>query len=166
MARLAGLLAASAAAPGTTLPGARSVAVGWATVELDRAAAELAVELGIAAGAFEPAADDVALGARCRLAPAAVAIPGGRVAVVLLEPSTEGRLAATLARHGEGPTAVWLVPGDRSSLATAIADLRAAGIEVGPPRDGPLGSARLVLDGPTWGPFRFLLVDRTGTIAS
>ena len=142
------------------------MAVGWATVELDRAAAELALELGIAAGAFQPATDDAALGARCRLAPAAVAVPGGRVAVVLLEPSTEGRLAAGLARHGEGPTAVWLEAADGASLTTAIADLRAAGIEVGATRDGPLGPARLVLDGPTGGPYRFLLVDRTGTIAS
>lgn len=142
------------------------MAVGWATVELDRAAAELAPDLGIAAGAFEPAADDAALGACCRLAPAAVAVPDGRIAVVLLEPSTEGRLAARLARHGEGPAAVWLEPGHGASLATVIADLRAAGIEVGPSRDGPLGPARLVLDGPIWGPHRFLLVDRAGTIAS
>jgi hypothetical protein len=166
MARLAGLLAASALATGTTLPGARSVAVGWATVELDRAAAELALELGIAADAFAPAADDVALGARCRVAPAVVAVPGGRVAVVLLEPSTEGWLAARLARHGEGPAAVWLVPGDGASSATAIADLTAAGIEVGPTRDGPLGPAKLILDAPIWGPYRFLVVDRAGTIAS
>jgi hypothetical protein len=58
------------------------------------------------------------------------------------------------------------MPGDDASLAKTIADLRAAGIEVGATRDGPLGAARLILDAPIWGPYRFLLVDRTGTIAS
>ena len=33
-------------------------------------------------------------------------------AIVLLEPSTEGRLAATLARHGEGWCATWLAAVD------------------------------------------------------
>src|SRR4029077_4491656 len=76
----------------------RSTVEGWATVELDRAQEEVAAGWA-AAGAMtlSEVADDRVLGARCRL----VHFADGQE-VVLLEPSTEGRLAAALARHGEG----------------------------------------------------------------
>lgn len=118
------------------------VAAGWATVELDRAA----VELGrlLAPGAtFEAAPDCLLLGARCRIGRAA-----GRDApaplIVLLEPITEGRLAATLARHGESWCATWETddPG-RAPTSTE--------------RSGPLGPERLVLGGPLGGPHRLLV---------
>jgi hypothetical protein len=72
------------------------VGVGWATVELDRAVPEFAP---VQFGAAMP---DGSLGARARV---------GRVgagSLVLLEPSTEGRLAAALARFGEGVTAIYV----------------------------------------------------------
>ena len=55
-----------------------------------------------------PAPDCVHLGARCRVGRLADRPRDGATLVVLLEPSTEGRLAATLARHGEGWCATWL----------------------------------------------------------
>jgi hypothetical protein len=70
--------------------------------------------------------------------------------VVLLEPATEGRLAATLARHGEGPAALY--------VAVSAGDLpevldRLAGSAAGPrPGDGPFGPQVLARPGPPWGP--------------
>ena len=86
-----------------TLADARVLAILWATVELERAERELGEVLGgpLHAG---PAPRDAALGATVR-----VAHPFGRSpepALLLVEPDTEGRLAALLARHGEGVVAV------------------------------------------------------------
>jgi len=98
------------------------LAVGWATVDTDRAAEELT-----AAGIIDPPGVPVerfaVLGASgLRSDDSAFGVP-----VVLLEPLEEGRLAATLARHGEGPCAV----------------------VIGPPDGGPAG---LVAGGPVSGP--------------
>ena len=134
--------------PGTDRA-ARPSALGWATVELDRAARDLAAELGLAVDAFAPAAGSLALGARCRVAHGAI---GGYVALAILEPATEGRLAAMLARLGEGPAVVWLVADD-----IAAADGPAA-------TPGPFGWERLVPGGPIRG-LRWLLVGpAAGTI--
>ena len=46
------------------------IAVGWATVDTDRAVTQLANTFGISEDAFVPAAVSAALGARCRIAPA------------------------------------------------------------------------------------------------
>lgn len=109
------------------------LAIGWATVDLERSAAELADI------AFEFAHDDEALGAR-----ALIGHPG-RVGLVLLEPSTEGRLAATLARNGEG-------------LAVVYQQSRGLVTE-GALKMTPLGRAgRLVDPGRRWGPF-LIVVD-------
>ena len=84
---------------------------------------------------------DVHLGAR-----AVVHRPGepsGEPIEVLLEPDTEGRLAASLARHGEGLAAIWFGP--RQDVSDALP----AGF--GSLADGPLGPARLLLGGPPWG---------------
>jgi hypothetical protein len=126
------------------------VALGWATVELDRAAAEFSGVLGLAPGAFAPADDSVALGARCRVAGAVLP---GRISLAILEPSTEGRLAETLARLGEGPAAVW-------STTDRLADPGAVTA-----RPGPFGPERLVSGGPRYGPHRFLISTAPGTIA-
>ena len=80
------------------------VGIGWATVDLDRGVAELATALRIGPEAFLGAPSSVALGARCLVARGAL---DGGVAVVLLEPTTEGRLAGRLARHDEGPAVIW-----------------------------------------------------------
>jgi len=130
---------------------ARPHAIGWATVELDRAASELARDLGIRAEAFVEAADSAALGARCRVVVGA--LPGS-LSLVILEPATEGRLAATLARLGEGPTVTWY----RTEIDV---DWGVSGA-----RAGPFGSERLVAGDPIHGPHRLLIGPATGTIAS
>lgn len=125
-------------------------AIGWATVELDRAASELAGDLGISAAAFLDAPDSLALGGRCRVA--ADVLPGS-LTLVILEPAREGRLAATLARFGEGPAVTWY-------RTDGPVDVRASS-----PRPGPFGSERLVAGDPIHGPHRILIGPGTGTIA-
>lgn len=134
------------------------VAVGWATVELDRAVVELGRALGLPTDRFAAAVDSVHLGARCLVAHAA--LPGDR-SLVVLESSMEGRLAATLARHGEGPVAIWLAIADWATAATPGPPN--VGVTTSSERTGPLGFERLVLGGPIHGPHR-LLVRPPGTI--
>ncbi len=139
------ILGALGAAPGPH----PTIALGWATVELDRAAAELAAELGLVAGAFVPAADSIVLGARCRVADGV--LPGG-MPLAILEPLTEGRLAAALARHGEGPSVTWARSSDTPSpRSTSL-------------QPGPFGRERLQPGGPPQGPFLLLIEDGPGTI--
>lgn len=119
---------------------------GWATVELDRAAGELAGLLESGA-TFADAPRSVLLGARCRVG-LARADEGGARWIVLLEPDTEGRVAAFLARAGEGWAADWAAadPDDRG---------RARGFA------GPLGVERLAEQTPQAGPFRLRLAAAT-----
>ena len=143
-------LAQIAATIGTSpAVGFRTVALGWATVELDRAAAELAGELGWSPDAFVPAADSDALGARCRVA--LRALEGG-LSLVLLEPTHEGRLAARLARRDEGPAAVWFATDEDVSGQGSGA------------RPGPLGPERDAPDGRVGGLHAFLVGPEPGTI--
>jgi hypothetical protein len=128
---------------------ARIVGLGWATVDADRVAAAWA-------GAhWAAAARDSLVGARALLGSAAApgsasAEPGATVAIVLLEPDTEGRLAAALARHGEGPTALYI---ELPEAAAAGARTRVArlGVRVsaGP---GPFGPGIAIAGSPAWGP--------------
>ena len=124
----------------------RAVILGWATVELDRAAEEVGglVEAADRAVA-EPLPDDRVLGARCRR------LRFGETAVLLLEPSTEGRLAASLARRGEGFTVRYLLA-DRGAIDRA----RQAGFTLTSAGHGPFGIERLVVVGPRSGPFLIL----------
>ena len=125
----------------------RVVGRGWATVELERAAAELLVHLAPGA-VFHEAARSVLLGARClrgRARPAAGDDDPDADWLVLLEPDTEGRLAASLARFGEGWVATWTGPDDGPRRPDA------GGIP------GPLGNERLADRTPVAGPFRVLL---------
>lgn len=125
-------------APPETAPGAglRLVGLGWATVELERAASELDPWLG------PPAAggpwSDPHLGATAVLR-AGAGLPGDWT--VLLEPATEGGTAASLARDGEGPFVLYLRPS--SGMDTWFGE----GV-----RDGPFG-AQVLLPGPFTGPF-------------
>jgi hypothetical protein len=99
-------LVRAAARRDPSIAGSTISSIGWATVELDRAERELRGALGRTAGA-EPwvrAGRDDGLGAAARLGPP---LDGGP-RLVLLEADTEGRLAATLARHGEGVAAVYV----------------------------------------------------------
>src|SRR5262245_64494547 len=121
------------------------VGIGWATVELDRAVSELS-----AIGRFEPAPRDATLGASARRGSL---LDRTRPALVLLEPDTEGLLAATLARFGEGVGAVYLGPLDRADVDDTP--------RLGPPRPGPLGPARLVIGRRPWGPQALVLAGVT-----
>ena len=127
----------------------RGTVAGWASVELDRA--EIEVTATLAAAAFEAvstrhAPDERLLGARCR-----VVSVGDGVEIVLLEPSTEGLLAAALAHRGEGWLARYLFVS-----SAAVERARGAGLQLGPETPGPFGPERLVRAGPRWGPFLLL----------
>lgn len=133
-----------------------TVAVGWATVDLERASAAFDARSAHPAR-FAAAPDSALLGARARIG--ATRVPGAEtrgIALVLLEPSTEGRLAASLARHGEGPAAIWL---DGSATSSSADPPRTS-----PAADGPFGLERLVLGGPVAGPHVLLLGRPPGTI--
>ena len=156
LARLSAILRTDIVVSASEQAGGGPLAIGWATVELDRAVAELGAALRLPADRFVDAPASVALGARCLVA--AGVLTGG-IALLLLEPNTEGRLAATLARHDEGPAAVWLAVEDP---AEAVASLGRGGHPVSPPQAGPYGGERLV-DGPRYGP-HLLVVEGPGTI--
>lgn len=131
-------------------PDARRV-LGWATVELDRAARDLAMGSPVRSPDLP---DDPLLGARCRL----LAVDG-RDEILLLEPATEGRIAASLARYDEGYVATWIriAPERFDGL---VEGARRDGLRLSPEAVGPFGRERLVLGGPTWGPH--LLVAEVG----
>ena len=115
-------------------------AVGVATVDLERPAATFP----------SPAAtlpDDDLLGSR--------ATTTDDPRVLLLEPATEGRLAATLARHGEGPAALYLEV-DPAALA-AIRDRLLALGERPRPGKGPFGPQLLASTRHPWGPHLLLV---------
>jgi hypothetical protein len=113
----------------------RTLPVIWATVEMERAL----VEFGLNPARAAAAVDDPLLGARV------LVLGHGEVetAIALAEPSTEGRLAATLARHGEGPAGRYVgVPIDLDEIRTLAA---AAGVAISRPAVGPFGPEVLVL---------------------
>ncbi len=125
------------------------MARGWATVELERAAAALTGLLTPGA-VFEEASRSAILGARCLRSRARGAAASDGVVddadwIVLLEPDTEGRLAGHLARFGEGWAVTWTV-GDGDG------DRRRHGFT-----PGPLGEERLAEGRDIGGPFRLLL---------
>jgi hypothetical protein len=121
------------------ITGLRLAAIGWATVEHERAERELDELLGRGAPVGAGGASGSAwaalprhpvLGARAWLRQGSGG--GGEPALVVLEPDSEGRLAASLARFGEGVAAIYL-------------------------GEGPLGPGRLVPGGASWGPHAILL---------
>ena len=123
---------------------------GFATVDLERAAADAAITRSLGPeGVIEAPADEL-LGARCRI----VVLPARRLQV-LLEPSTEGRLAASLARFGEGYLVEYLVVPD-SRLGAAVDAIRAAGLAPSAEAMGPFGRERLLTLSPAWGPHLIL----------
>ena len=123
-----------------------ALAVGWATVELERAARDLSHLLAPGA-TFEVAPSSVILGARCLVGQAAE----DGLRIVLLEPGTEGRLAATLARAGEGWAATWTRD---QAVATAP---RTEAARLSAARPGPFGDERLLLGGSIPGPHRLFI---------
>jgi hypothetical protein len=141
LADAAGRLAAVTGGDALGLP---VIAVGWATVDTERAVAELREH-----GPFEAAADEAILGARC-----AVGRRDAAVRLAILEPNTEGRLAATLARHDEGPAVLWIA--DAGTLPRHL--------RLSTPADGPFGRERLVLGGPLGGRHLLVVERPAGTI--
>jgi len=136
------------------VPGAAPIAFGWATVDLDRLQASMETTWPGSVASTADLGHDVLLGARCRhLRPGIEGLP----ALVLIEPSTEGRLAATLARHGEGPAAIWVT-------LPSSGPPEGAGRSVAAP--GPFGSEVLLLDGPVHGPHRLVVLAEPGTITA
>ena len=95
-------------------PGAVILAGLWATVDTDRALAELGARVGPAV------ANDELLGARVSVVPATTF----RAVLAVAEPITEGRLAATLARHGEGPAGRYVAVADDLAAARGRAAAR------------------------------------------
>ena len=128
----------------------RVLAVIWATVDRDRVVAHLRLPV-------EPLADDPSLGASVGLVR-----PAGEHPIAILEPLKEGRLAATLARHGEGPA------GEYVEAPVGLDAIRAAAtradIVLGRLADGPFGRSVLVLSGPVGGPHLVLVERPAGTI--
>jgi hypothetical protein len=125
--------------------------IGWATVEAERARRELDALFGLDSGSeagpqagptdgssWEEQPRDAALGARVWLRRSPVLDEGPWL--VVLEPDTEGRLAATLARHDEGLAVIYL--------------------GTGPYRAGRLRSARQ-----PWGP-HVVALDDEGAMAA
>jgi hypothetical protein len=125
-------------------PGARTLATLWATVDIERTLAEREIVEST------PAAGDALLGARVVIVRAAMPQPP----VAIVEPLTEGRLAATLARHGEGPAGRYIAVAD--GLEPARARAAASGIDVSRVEPGPFGRSMLVLLGPATGPHLIL----------
>lgn len=115
---------------------------GWATVELDRAQREVVQRLGLGEPLVEEVPNDELLGASARL----LRFTGDRD-LILLEPATEGRLAASLARFDEGSAALYLV-----ATVAAFDASRRAGLALSAERSGPLGPERLVVGTPRYGP--------------
>jgi GNAT superfamily N-acetyltransferase len=121
-----------------------------ATVDLERAL----TDLGHAAATTSAARDDPLLGARV--------VVVDRLAIA--EPTTEGRLAAFLARHGEGPAGRYVAA--EGGLDEARSRAMAAGIDVSRTADGPFGRSILIPSGTVAGPL-LVVVDRPGgTIAA
>ena len=131
------------------------IARGWATVELERAARELVGSLRPGT-AFREAPDSVLLGARCLIGELPADDRDGDDGrwLVLMEPSTEGRISATLARHGEGWVATWepVSPMDRRDDGTRTWTAE---------RPGPLGPERLWISSPVFGPHRLVVTTAT-----
>ncbi len=132
------------------LPGLVVVAEILGTVDLERALASIADPLADVG----PPATDPLLGARVIV----IRYREGQL-VALAEPSTEGRLAASLARHGEGLVGWYASDVDDESLAMLRRRAAAAGVRISRPEVGPLGPSALILDRPVTGP-HLVVVER------
>jgi hypothetical protein len=133
----------------------RCVGSGHATIDLDAAESRLRERHAIR---DVRDADDELLGARCR-----IVSTSARFAIVLLEPSTEGRLAAALAKYGQDQVSIYLRPIPRGE--DVLARAAAAGLALSAAAEGPFGRQRLVAGGPRWGPFVLIVeASRAATI--
>jgi hypothetical protein len=125
----------------------------WATVDRERAAAA-------SGAARDELPGDELLGAFVTLLS-----PGGdEPPIALLEPSTEGRLAATLARNGEGPAGRYVGVEDGPVFDRLSAAAASAGVALTHVGAGPFGPSRLVVGLSPGGPHLVLVDRRAGTI--
>lgn len=122
---------------GSAAPLFAVVAVGIATVDMERFAAD-------AGWVVQPLVRDRVLGASTARV---VGHP-----FVLLEPDTEGRLAASLARLGEGPVGIFLTDRRSNDLAAIRAAVRTRRVNVTAIAAGPFGHEFAVAAGRAWGP--------------
>ena len=76
--------------------------------------------------------------------------------IVLLEPTTEGRIAGSLVRDGEGPCALYVHPA--GGLDPWLERARERGVGTSAVEAGPFGRAVLVAGSPVAGP-HLLIVD-------
>jgi hypothetical protein len=120
--------------------------LGWATVDTERAATDFVQALDLTGTATSTDRDRLVGGYAHELRDER--LPGGRL--VILEPSTEGRLAASLARDGEGPAVLYL--GAVDGLDAWLVEARKLGVIVSRPEAGPVGRSVLVLGGAAAGP--------------
>jgi hypothetical protein len=120
--------------------------LGWATVDTERSATGFVKALDLPETATSVDRDRLVGAYAHQLVDER--FPGGRL--VILEPSTEGRLAATLARDGEGPAVLYL--GAFDGLDAWIAHARTMGVVISRAEDGPLGRSVLILGGAPSGP--------------
>ena len=168
---------AAAGAATATVAGAAGLppqlGIGWATVDLERAAALLGEWPSPALGEWpspalgewpSPAPADDLLGARA-------ALVSGTPSIVLLEPNTEGRIAASLVRHAEGPAAIYVGfdgrggfggsrgfdGGSSHRFSAHLAALREQAVRFSAPASGPFGQAVAIAGGPAWGPHLVLV---------
>ena len=143
-----------AAATGTVGTAAVTlVGIGIATVDIERFAAERDWRMAAAM-------DDTLLGATAAVTSGAKEdMPAATPSIVLLEPNTEGRIAASLARHGEGPAVVYLWP--ESGIDDARAEVGRRGYRPTPIATGPFGRA-FAIGGGAWGPH--LVVVESGVL--
>jgi hypothetical protein len=121
-----------------------------ATVELERVLRDLGWAEDAVRAAIAGAVPDLHLGAAVVLVDDATE---GRLAFA--EPTTEGRLAATLARHGEGPCGRYLgfpAPASPDALDAFRRRAAAGGVPISRVEDGPFGPSVLLLTGPVTGP--------------
>jgi len=121
-----------------------------ATVDLERVLGGLGWAAEAVRAAVGGARPDPHLGAAVVLVEDATE---GRLAFA--EPTTEGRLAATLARHGEGPCGRYLgfpQPASPDALDAFRRRAAAAGVAISPVEDGPFGPSVLLLTGSVTGP--------------
>jgi hypothetical protein len=122
----------------------------WATVDLERALDER----GHAPGAAEAAVADPLLGARVAVI---AGDDGGLLAIA--EPTTEGRLAASLARAGEGLAGSYRALGRGDTLQAYRRRAHAAGVPISRIHVGPFGPSVLVIGGSVAGP-HLIVVER------
>jgi hypothetical protein len=120
-----------------------------ATVDLERSLADRDRRAHLSA-----AADDPLLGARV----VPITDDDG-AAIALAEPTTEGRLAASLARNGEGPAGSYVAVPDGDDLESFRGRAAAAGVGISRVAVGPFGPSVLVLGGPVGGP-HLIVVER------